>query len=131
LFPKVAIEERAIKELAARYRRPKQSTPVGLLDDPIVEVSGSVVGWIGIGTAERLAEDGALVSTVDDKLATTESLWSLLAATRGPSIKQADAAWQLGRGETPFTPSRGRRVAAKTAPLLLPPRRTPRAASAA
>lgn len=132
LFPKVRFEKACLQELAARYKNPALSKPIGLLDDPILKVEGEVVGWIGIGSAEQLIGDSsAVASRVDDELASSNSLWILLKGKAGPDITLADQEWRKGCEIVPVKAARSRRVAPKPVPVLLPPRRVPRRASAA
>ena len=123
LFPRIRLDKTCLEELAARYRKPTRSKPIGLLDDPIVRVAGAFVGWIGIGSAERLAEDEDVVSRLDDALASPDSLWTLLGATAGPAIRQADDAWQRGCVANPPKRSRSRQIVTPHELVLLPPRR--------
>lgn len=131
LFPMVQIDKSCLRELAARYKAPTRSRPIGLIDDPVMIVTGTVAGWIGIGSAEEATGDHELTSRVDDQLASAHSLWTLLQVSPGPDVKQADAAWRQSRELVTAKVARPRRVAPSSSPALLPPRRSPRRASAA
>ncbi len=129
VFPKVVLEKACRDELAARYKNPKRSKPIGLLDDPIIKIRGEVAGWIGIGSAEQLGEDDVLVSRVEDDLAPPESLWALLKSEAGPKLKIADDIWRNARDRTVVAAAKPRRPSPRSSAALMPPRRAARVAA--
>ncbi len=125
LFPNVALDAGALAELHARYKTPSLSRPVGLLADPVPAISGRVAGWIGIGSAEQLVEEGEALAT---RLASPDTLWALLLAKRGPDIRLAHEAWEKAAPPVQNAQTR-KRPQTKPAMLLPPRRRSARAAA--